>query len=54
MHKETKQSTGLRWTGVIGVICARHEILLGLGDLERGERYVNLDLSIDIGTDKIW
>lgn len=40
MHKESKFATGMRWTGVIGVICARHEILMGLGDLERGERWV--------------
>ncbi|KAF9001427.1 hypothetical protein BDZ89DRAFT_968328, partial [Hymenopellis radicata] len=43
MQKDTRFSVGLRWVGVIGVICARHEILLGLGDLEKGERYKNTD-----------
>ena len=42
MQKDTKFSTGLRWAGVLGVICARHEIMLGLGDLEKGEQYVYL------------
>ncbi|KAF9022411.1 hypothetical protein BDZ89DRAFT_1196078 [Hymenopellis radicata] len=39
MQKDTRFSVGLRWAGVIGVICARHEIMLGLGDLEKGERF---------------
>ncbi|KAF9004178.1 hypothetical protein BDZ89DRAFT_1049589 [Hymenopellis radicata] len=43
MQKDTRFSVGLRWAGVIGVICARHEIMLGLGDLEKGERYKNTD-----------
>ncbi|KAF9035672.1 hypothetical protein BDZ89DRAFT_946871 [Hymenopellis radicata] len=38
MQKDTRFSVGLRWSGVIGVICARHEVMLGLGDLEKGER----------------
>ncbi|KIY60882.1 hypothetical protein CYLTODRAFT_316177, partial [Cylindrobasidium torrendii FP15055 ss-10] len=42
-QKDTRFSTGLRWAGVIGIICARHEVMLGLGDLERGERYKNTD-----------
>ncbi|KAF9023545.1 hypothetical protein BDZ89DRAFT_955582, partial [Hymenopellis radicata] len=43
MQKDTRFSVGLRWAGVIGIICARHEIMLGLGDLEKGERYKNTD-----------
>ncbi|KAF9001842.1 hypothetical protein BDZ89DRAFT_968153, partial [Hymenopellis radicata] len=43
MQKDTRFSVGLRWAGVIGVICARHELMLGLGDLEKGERYKNTD-----------
>ncbi|KAF9029643.1 hypothetical protein BDZ89DRAFT_934226, partial [Hymenopellis radicata] len=40
MQKDTRFTVGLRWSGVIGVICARHEIMLGLGDLQKGERYI--------------
>lgn len=40
MQKDTKFSTGLRWAGVLGIICARHELMHGLGDLEKGERFV--------------
>ncbi|KAF9006888.1 hypothetical protein BDZ89DRAFT_1144615 [Hymenopellis radicata] len=43
MQKDTWFTVGLRWSGVIGVICARHEIMLGLGDLQKGERYKNTD-----------
>ncbi|KAF9018836.1 hypothetical protein BDZ89DRAFT_1139729 [Hymenopellis radicata] len=43
MQKDTRFSVGLRWSGVLGVICARHEIILGLGDLQKGERYKNTD-----------
>ncbi|KAF9002597.1 hypothetical protein BDZ89DRAFT_1146428 [Hymenopellis radicata] len=43
MQKDTRFSVGLRWSGVLGVICARHEIMLGLGDLQKGERYRNTD-----------
>lgn len=42
MQKDTRFSVGLRWSGVLGVICARHEIMLGLGDLQKGERYAGL------------
>ncbi|KAF8995346.1 hypothetical protein BDZ89DRAFT_1149647 [Hymenopellis radicata] len=41
MQKDTWFTVGLRWSGVIGVICARHEIMLGLEDLQKGERYKN-------------
>ncbi|KAJ7058852.1 hypothetical protein C8F01DRAFT_1255258 [Mycena amicta] len=45
MQKDTRLTTGLRVSGVGGCVCARHGILqaLGLGDLQRGERYVNMD-----------
>ncbi|KAL1749560.1 hypothetical protein FB107DRAFT_280582 [Schizophyllum commune] len=44
-EKDTKFTTGLRVSGVGGVICARHEILQphGLVDLQKGERYANMD-----------
>ncbi|TRM56394.1 hypothetical protein BD626DRAFT_413967 [Schizophyllum amplum] len=44
-EKDTKFSTGLRVSGVVGVICARHELLQphGLADLQKGERYCNVD-----------
>lgn len=39
----TKNSKGLRATGMGAVSCARHELFrpLGLGDLQKGERYVS-------------
>ncbi|EIW84471.1 hypothetical protein CONPUDRAFT_88681 [Coniophora puteana RWD-64-598 SS2] len=42
---ETKFYHGLRATGVGMVICARHELIcvLGVGDLQAGERYPNMD-----------
>ncbi|KIY60993.1 hypothetical protein CYLTODRAFT_495439, partial [Cylindrobasidium torrendii FP15055 ss-10] len=42
---ETKDATGLRSTGLGMVACARHEIIrpLGVGDLQKGERYCNMD-----------
>ncbi|KAF9042630.1 hypothetical protein BDZ89DRAFT_944067 [Hymenopellis radicata] len=40
LQKNTRFTEGLRTSGVIGVCCARHELLLGLGDLQKGERYV--------------
>ncbi|KAJ7587055.1 hypothetical protein C8J56DRAFT_1083227 [Mycena floridula] len=40
-----KRSKGLRATGVGAVCCARHEMFRpnGMGDLEKGERYSNMD-----------
>jgi hypothetical protein len=40
MQKDSRLSTGLRATGVVGCICSRHELVrpLGLGDLPKGER----------------
>ena len=41
-NAETQFSTGLRSTGVGMCVCARHEIVRagGVGDLQKGERYV--------------
>lgn len=59
-HAETKFSTGMRSTGVGMVLCARHEVVQagGVGDLQKGERYVilsrinhrNLLVTTDIAT----
>ncbi|KAK6977280.1 hypothetical protein R3P38DRAFT_3237413 [Favolaschia claudopus] len=40
-----KRGKGLRTTGVGGVTCARHNMWRpnGIGDLQRGERYCNMD-----------
>ncbi|KAF8989802.1 hypothetical protein BDZ89DRAFT_974614 [Hymenopellis radicata] len=40
-----KNVRGLRTTGVAGVTCGRHGVWLpnGMGDLQRGERYCNID-----------
>ncbi|KAJ7225376.1 hypothetical protein GGX14DRAFT_386277 [Mycena pura] len=45
MQKETRLTTGLRVSGVGGCVCARHGVVrpLGLGDLQKGERYSNMD-----------
>ncbi|KIJ15288.1 hypothetical protein PAXINDRAFT_11826 [Paxillus involutus ATCC 200175] len=45
VHAETKFSTGLRVTGVGLCLCARHEFVcpIGVGDLQKGERYCNMD-----------
>ncbi|KIY61813.1 hypothetical protein CYLTODRAFT_384282 [Cylindrobasidium torrendii FP15055 ss-10] len=42
---EKKDATGLRSTGLGMVACARHEIIRpeGVGDLQKGERYCNMD-----------
>ncbi|KAL1661534.1 hypothetical protein GGF50DRAFT_60884, partial [Schizophyllum commune] len=44
-EKDTKITKGLRVSGVGGVICARHELIQphGFGDLQKGERYCNID-----------
>ncbi|KAG2144653.1 uncharacterized protein EDB93DRAFT_1241226 [Suillus bovinus] len=44
-HADTKSSKGLAATGVGTVDCTRHDMKLpnGVGDLQRGERYVNMD-----------
>ncbi|KAJ7836106.1 hypothetical protein B0H14DRAFT_3705441 [Mycena olivaceomarginata] len=45
LQKDTRLTTGLRVSGVGGVVCARHECMRpnGLGDIQKGERYANMD-----------
>ncbi|KAJ7084884.1 hypothetical protein B0H15DRAFT_951369 [Mycena belliarum] len=45
LQKDTRMTTGLRCSGVGGVVCARHEVVRpqGIGDLQKGERYANMD-----------
>ncbi|KAJ8518864.1 hypothetical protein ONZ45_g4098 [Pleurotus djamor] len=44
-HADSKSTTGLRYTGVGMCVCLRHEMVqpLGVGDLQKGERYCNMD-----------
>ncbi|KAF7288148.1 CxC2 domain-containing protein [Mycena chlorophos] len=44
-HANTRFSKGYAATGVGMVVCARHELVLptGVGDLQKGERYANMD-----------
>jgi Kyakuja-Dileera-Zisupton transposase len=41
-NANSKKSEGLRATGIGAVICARHALYRpnGMGDLQKGERYV--------------
>ncbi|KAJ7052811.1 hypothetical protein C8F01DRAFT_952234, partial [Mycena amicta] len=45
MEKETRLTTGLRVSGVGGCVCGRHGVVRarGMGDLQKGERYANMD-----------
>ncbi|KAJ7115521.1 hypothetical protein C8R43DRAFT_1138146 [Mycena crocata] len=45
LQKDTRNTSGLRTSGVGGCVCARHECVLpnGIGDLQKGERFVNMD-----------
>ncbi|KAF7983646.1 hypothetical protein HWV62_20596 [Athelia sp. TMB] len=45
LHKDSKLTTGLRTSGVGACMCARHEVFRpgGVGDLQKGERYANMD-----------
>ncbi|KAK7040000.1 CxC2 domain-containing protein [Favolaschia claudopus] len=45
LQKDTRMTTGLRVSGVGGCVCARHECMRpnGLGNLQKGERYSNMD-----------
>ncbi|TRM64737.1 hypothetical protein BD626DRAFT_400204 [Schizophyllum amplum] len=45
MEKDTKMTTGCRVSGCGACSCTRHETLRpnGLGDLQKGERYANMD-----------
>ncbi|KAJ8494864.1 hypothetical protein ONZ45_g13093 [Pleurotus djamor] len=42
---DSKSTSGLRYTGVGMCVCSRHEMVrpLGIGDLQKGERYCNMD-----------
>ncbi|KAJ6455127.1 hypothetical protein C8R47DRAFT_996905, partial [Mycena vitilis] len=42
---ERERTTGLRCSGVGGCVCARHGVVrpLGVGNLQKGERYANMD-----------
>ncbi|KAG1886583.1 hypothetical protein F4604DRAFT_1917395 [Suillus subluteus] len=42
---DTKASKGLAATGVGSIVCARHDMRLanGVGDLQKGEKYINMD-----------
>ncbi|KAJ8480768.1 hypothetical protein ONZ45_g15534 [Pleurotus djamor] len=42
---DSRSTTGLRYTGVGMCVCSRHEMIrpLGVGDLQKGERYCNMD-----------
>ncbi|KAF7335028.1 CxC2 domain-containing protein [Mycena venus] len=44
-QKDTRNTAGLPVSGVGGCVCARHECIRpnGLGDLQKGERYANMD-----------
>ncbi|KAF8903392.1 hypothetical protein CPB85DRAFT_1377090 [Mucidula mucida] len=52
---DLKNAKGLRTTGVAGVTCSRHGVWRpnGMGDLQRGERYCNVDplVAISMGGD---
>ncbi|KAF9491475.1 hypothetical protein BDN71DRAFT_1510315 [Pleurotus eryngii] len=43
-----KSAVGLQYTGVGMCICMRHELIrpLGVGDLQKGERYCNMDFIV--------
>ncbi|KAJ7159135.1 hypothetical protein C8R43DRAFT_1124767 [Mycena crocata] len=45
LQKDTRLTTGLRTSGVGGCVCACHECVRpnGIGDLQKGERYANMD-----------
>ncbi|KAJ6558618.1 hypothetical protein DFH09DRAFT_1084132 [Mycena vulgaris] len=45
LQKDTRMMTGLRCSGVGGVACTWHELVRpqGVGDLQKGERYSNMD-----------
>ncbi|KAJ7846654.1 hypothetical protein B0H13DRAFT_2238871 [Mycena leptocephala] len=45
LQKDSRNTAGLRTSGVGGCVCTRHECMRpnGLGDLQKGERYSNMD-----------
>ncbi|KAJ7704630.1 hypothetical protein B0H14DRAFT_2416236 [Mycena olivaceomarginata] len=48
LQKDTRGTAGLRTSGVGGCVCARHECVLphGIGDLQKGERFANMDFIV--------
>ncbi|KIM81001.1 hypothetical protein PILCRDRAFT_9047 [Piloderma croceum F 1598] len=44
-QKDSRMTTGLRSSGVGACMCARHKVIrpCGVGDLQKGERYANMD-----------
>ncbi|KAH8797282.1 hypothetical protein DL96DRAFT_1721325 [Flagelloscypha sp. PMI_526] len=42
---DDRQVTGLRASGLVALVCSRHECITGggVGDLQKGERYANVD-----------
>ncbi|KAK7050374.1 hypothetical protein R3P38DRAFT_2763610 [Favolaschia claudopus] len=59
LQKDNRLTTGLRSSGVGGVVCARHELIRpqGLGNLQKGERYSNMDyivLASLLGITLLW
>ncbi|KAJ7264679.1 hypothetical protein C8J57DRAFT_1512023 [Mycena rebaudengoi] len=45
LQKDMRMTTGLRCSGVSSVVCMRHECVCaeGMGDLQKGKRYSNMD-----------
>ncbi|KAL0577484.1 hypothetical protein V5O48_004508 [Marasmius crinis-equi] len=41
--QKTKFSKGLRYTGVVGVVCGRSDMLVKVGNLNKGERFSVID-----------
>ncbi|KAK7008533.1 CxC2 domain-containing protein [Favolaschia claudopus] len=48
LQKDSRNTAGLRVSGVGGCVCARHECMRpnGIGDLQKGERYANMDFIV--------
>ncbi|KAJ7673622.1 hypothetical protein B0H17DRAFT_1208314 [Mycena rosella] len=48
LQKDTRMTMGLHVSGVGGCVCARHKCMRpnGLGDLQKGERYSNMDFIV--------
>ncbi|KAF6742829.1 hypothetical protein DFP72DRAFT_859845 [Ephemerocybe angulata] len=45
VNKPDKEARGLAASGAVAVVCTRHEFKIpnGVGDLQKGERYINVD-----------
>ncbi|KIY61963.1 hypothetical protein CYLTODRAFT_494956 [Cylindrobasidium torrendii FP15055 ss-10] len=46
LQKETRSEVGLKWTGLVGTFCARHELVHATTNLEKGEKYRNVDFCL--------